>query len=111
MRYILIPFVVVTLFTACSQKIESSAGTATTPTSPKPAPTAAGFAAWGSTKAQVLAELEKVKAKVLSDSGDLVVAEVGPAGLTSSDGKPVTTPLRMEYRFKDGKLAEMKTGQ
>jgi hypothetical protein len=110
MRYLFIPIVVVTLFTACSKKTESASGTSTASTVSNSVPTAAGFGAWGSTKAEIMGELKKVKAKIISDSANLVVAEVGPAGLTSSDGKPVTTALRMEYHFKNGKLAEMKTG-
>ena len=110
MPYNLIPIIAVLLLTACNKKAAPSGGRADAPTASNTVPTAAGVTAWGSSKSEIMAKLEQVKAKVISDHGDLVLAELGPAGLTSSDGKAVTRPLRLEYHFKDGKLAEMKTG-
>ena len=42
----------------------------------------------------------------LTNADDVIVAEVGPAGLTKRDGKPVTHPIKMELHFEDGKFTQ-----
>jgi ketosteroid isomerase-like protein len=98
MRYILIIVVAVTLFTACNKKTETAS----------PMRQTDQLLAWGASKDEVLAKLTAIKAKVVSQTGDAIVAEFGPEGLTSSDGRQFTKPVRVEYSFKDGKLAQSK---
>ena len=98
MRYTLIFIVAATLLSACHKKPEVSHTALDNP----------AFAAWGATKDDILARLAKMNARIITNTGDIIVAEVVPEGVTRSDGKPVTHPLRTEYDFKDGKLAQSK---
>jgi ketosteroid isomerase-like protein len=98
MRYTRIIIVAATLLSACHKKPEVS----------HTALDNSPLAAWGATKDDILARLMTVKARIITDTDDVIVAEVGPEGLTSDDGKPVTHALRTEYDFKDGKLAQCK---
>jgi hypothetical protein len=109
MRYIPVTLVGVILITACHRKAEvtGSAPEASVSVS-NGVPEAPAFAAWGATKEEIIAKLEKMKAKIITNTPDLIVAEADPAGFTSSDGKPITHPLRTEYYFKDGKLAQSR---
>ena len=105
MKKMLIIIVAATLFTACQRKGQVSSSTTEASKSVQAVP---AIAAWGATKDEILTKLAAMKATVLTNTGDFIAAEVGPEGLTSSDGRPITHPLRTEYYFKDGKLAHTK---
>jgi len=67
------------------------------------------FASWGATKDEILVKVAKMQARVLTNTENVIVTEIGPEGITNSDGTPLTQPIRMEYFFEDGKLAHSKS--
>jgi hypothetical protein len=100
MRYIFIILVAATLLTACHKKPLVSRGDP--PTAP---PT---FATVGQTKGEVLAQLEQMKYRIITNTDVVIIAEIGPEGIITSDGSPVTKPLRSEFDFSGGKLTESR---
>jgi ketosteroid isomerase-like protein len=60
----------------------------------------------GATKDDTLAMLTRMKARVLTNTADTIIAEYGPEGFLSSDGKPLKEPMRVQLRFRDGKLVQ-----
>jgi hypothetical protein len=102
MRYTLIIIVAATLLTACNKK----------PIVPNIAPetmtNAPTFATVGATKADILAQLEQMKYRIVTNTDDVIVAEIGPEGIITGDGSPVTKALRSEFDFSGGKLTQSK---
>ena len=98
MRYTLIIIVAVTLLSACHKKPSVSDG----PTNP---PT---FAAVGQTKVEILAQLEQMKYRIITNTDVVIIAEIGPEGIINGDGSPVTKALRSEFDFSGGKLTQSK---
>src|ERR1035437_3279744 len=99
MRYTFIIIVAATLLTACHKKPIVSRDPPTAP------PT---FATLGQTKGDVLAQLEQMKYRIITNTDVVIIAEIGPEGIITSDGSPVTKPLRSEFDFSGGKLTQSR---
>ena len=50
--------------------------------------------------------LARMRARVVTNTVDLVIAEYGPEGFLGADGRPLTQPARVELHFRDGKVIE-----
>ena len=57
------------------------------------------------TKENTIDRLMRMNCRVITNSESVIVAELGPEGF-SSGGKPLTQPLRVEFRFNQGKLVQ-----
>jgi len=66
------------------------------------------IADWGAPQDKILAKLAKVGANILTNTADVIVAEIDPDGLSSSSGEPITHPIKLEFHFRDGKLVQSK---
>jgi hypothetical protein len=67
---------------------------------------ALGLGVAGTTREDTVAMLTGMNARVLTNTAKVIVAEYGPEGFLSSDGKPLTQPVQMQLRFRDGKLVQ-----
>jgi uncharacterized lipoprotein YajG len=106
MRYTLIIIVAVTLLSACHKKPKvSDIGPEAQTAAQTNAPT---FAAVGQTKSEILAQLEQMKYRIITNTDVVIIAEIGPEGIINGDGSPVTNALRSEFDFSGGKLTQSK---
>jgi hypothetical protein len=106
MRYTLIIIVAATLLSACHKKPKvSDIGPEARPEAQTNAPT---FAAVGAAKGEILARLEQMKYRIITNTEDVIIAETGPEGIINGDGSPVTKALRSEFDFSNGKLTQSK---
>ena len=67
---------------------------------------ASGLVAQGATKNDTMTVLTRMKARVLTNTADVIVAEYGPEGFLGRDGNPLTQPVQVQLLFRDGKLVQ-----
>jgi hypothetical protein len=60
----------------------------------------------GMTRADTMSMLARMRARILTNSADVVIAEYGPEGFLGLDGSPLTQPAKVELHFRDGKVVK-----
>ena len=64
----------------------------------------------GDTTDDVLAELQRVRASVLRNESEFILADVFPVVVTASGSNSSLPAVRMEFYFTSGRLTYTKTG-